>query len=904
MNKQLQLYIDLLKDGLVLINSYRINQKSLEGIQTGQFLCKYIETIKPVLINVISLVPIDKDNIYNLISLIFKELSICLFNLYEKQPLQEALLEQMFTFSLLAIRLSMWNENDLDEMRKYQSYVVKKIGNDLLKYNGTTFNYCQEKENKIIITMTTCKRFDLFEQTINSFLNSCLDKELISEILVVDDNSSTEDREKMKQLYPYITFIFKDEKNKGHAKSMNIIRNYMISKNYKYQFHLEDDWRFLFKDAFIGKCLSVLMSNNNYGQCLLNKNYSEEDELYKYVGGTLKELNEMDKLNFNNIKYYEHEYYQGTELENKMRENYGRNTCYYWPHFSLRVGITKVDVYKNIGEFNETVSHFEREYAFRYVNKGYITTYLDTLFCRHLGRKTWEINDPTAINAYTLNNTRQFENDIKREIKTKKDNPSQDKLYTELIKMIKDIQLGNNPTNNFNNTLIDIVKNEIKEKQSSSGGTIREVIKLDQSSQDIKNNENFSTSPIQKQDLEELLNIENLKVKEKNYKLKTFVINLERRKDRLDKFMLDEQVKQLNPVIFKAIDGQKIKPTNKILKLFETSDYNYRKGLVGCWCSHIMIWLELLRSNEFNTALILEDDCELSPDFISKLQNVLQKAPFIIDKAIWDIIFLSHHLYPQYKDDRVIFKNEIKLELWDKERSIKENMGGTTSYLITKKGAETLLEHVQNFGAYNGVDWTMFKSSINNKYINSIEEIKGKSLIYYCRPFITKSMNDNTQTGETIDTDIQFDYTTLKIDLKTRLKREIIYWNIQLKCQGYKCINYEKKIESLTYNENSNIILTENIPDRITMLTNIIIYPFNKFEEKMNLIKQIKIYPLVYYTLEDLEIKQIIDPEIEIPLLPVKAYLISVPETKLNDKIKNDIAFECYLNTTFSVEYV
>jgi hypothetical protein len=168
-------------------------------------------------------------------------------------------------------------------------------------------------------------------------------------------------------------------------------------------------------------------------------------------------------------------------------------------------------------------------------------------------------------------------------------------------------------------------------------------------------------------------------------------------------------------------------------------------------------------------------------------------------------------------------------------------------------------------------------------------------------------MNDNTGIscpGETIDTDIQFDYTTLKVDLKTRLKREIIYWNIQLKCQGYKCINYEKKIEGLTYNENSNIILTENIPDRITMLTNIIIYPFNKFEEKINLIKQIKMYPLVYYTLEDLEIKRIIDPEVEIPLLPVKAYLISVPETRLNDKVKNDIAFECYLNTTFSVEYV
>ena len=39
--------------------------------------------------------------------------------------------------------------------------------------------------------MTTCKRFDLFEKTINSILN-CFDVENIDEWFLVDDNSSVE----------------------------------------------------------------------------------------------------------------------------------------------------------------------------------------------------------------------------------------------------------------------------------------------------------------------------------------------------------------------------------------------------------------------------------------------------------------------------------------------------------------------------------------------------------------------------------------------------------------------------------------------------------------------------------------------------------------------------------------
>jgi hypothetical protein len=42
------------------------------------------------------------------------------------------------------------------------------------------------------------------------------------------DNSSDEEREQMKKLYPFFTFYFKTFEEKGHAKSMNIIRNHVL----------------------------------------------------------------------------------------------------------------------------------------------------------------------------------------------------------------------------------------------------------------------------------------------------------------------------------------------------------------------------------------------------------------------------------------------------------------------------------------------------------------------------------------------------------------------------------------------------------------------------------------------------------------------------------------------------
>jgi len=105
----------------------------------------------------------------------------------------------------------------------------------------------------VTLTITTCKRFDLFEKTINSIIN-CFDVEFIDRWLCVDDNSSIEDRNKMQQLYPFFTFYFKTKEEKGHPRSMNIIKKHVKTP---YQLHLEDDWKFFVKRPYIQNALDV-----------------------------------------------------------------------------------------------------------------------------------------------------------------------------------------------------------------------------------------------------------------------------------------------------------------------------------------------------------------------------------------------------------------------------------------------------------------------------------------------------------------------------------------------------------------------------------------------------------------------------------------------------------------------
>lgn len=283
-----------------------------------------------------------------------------------------------------------------------QHFSMNQIADRYIGYDKDKVNNILNREKRkiplVTLSITTCKRFDLFEKTINSIIN-CFDTDMIDTWLCVDDNSSDEDREKMKNMYPFFIFIFKDESLKGHPKSMNIIKQIVKTP---YLLHLEDDWKFIVKRNYIKDALEVLNSDNKIGQCLINRNYSEIESDIGIKGGIFKTTD-------SGFRYYIHEFAStNEEILNWTKRHGGGLSSNYWPHFSLRPSLFRTSIFSEVGDFNENVGHFEMEYAYRYFSKGYISVFFEGIYTIHIGRLTSEKHDDSKINAYKLNNEQQF----------------------------------------------------------------------------------------------------------------------------------------------------------------------------------------------------------------------------------------------------------------------------------------------------------------------------------------------------------------------------------------------------------------------------------------------------------------------------------------------------------------
>lgn len=669
------------------------------------------------------------------------------------------------------------NEEELFYYRQFQSNCFESIRDS---YTHSSLPIQLNISKEITVTITTCKRLDLFLLTMHSFFNCCKDLDMIKEILVVDDNSSSSDREIMIKTFPFIKYYFKTEEEKGHYKSMNIILNSLTTK---YQFHLEDDWKFIYPSHYFKDCIEVLhhQHSDKYAQCLLNRNYAEESFCYNIIGGIMKFTN-------TNKRYYEHEYYSSPEeLNSFIQKNPKSKQVAYWPHYSLRVGLNKVNHLKKVGEY-KNVDFFEREYALRYVKLGFITTFLDGVNCLHSGRKTWEMNDTKVVNAYTLNQQDQF--------------------------------------GKFNKKLTTPRFIQYEEKQH----------------------------------------------KATKIEFYCFLINLDRRPDRLKKFQ-EINKNELNFSIQRvaAIDGQQLTTNTRLLKLFETGDYKYRRGIVGCALSHLLIWFQPICVNDNVLTLILEDDVVLTKHFYRKLNHIICEQ--LVNKD-WDICFLGHHLYPQYRQESEYSQDEMPtVTRWFRKDCIQKSMGGTAGYLINKKGAYKLLDIIRNRGVYNGIDWIMFKSTKEDE-----NDSQGLN-IYYSSPHIIFS---ECVTGDNkVDSDIQFDMnTSLYIDANTRLLNNINFLFKELKQDSIQLLNYVHIFDVKTSN-NSKILLTQYLPSKSIFLTKITIIDYTKYKEDSIIVLQnkIKTYPICWYAIED---KQ--------------KYLILIPEPLLTKNIENEFVFGGYLD--------
>jgi glycosyl transferase family 25 len=539
--------------------------------------------------------------------------------------------------------------------------------------------------------------------------------------LCVDDNSSEEDRAKMKEKYPFFEFYFKTSAEKGHPQSMNIIKKKVTTP---YIFHVEDDWKFFARRPYISECFDVLHSQPTIGQCLINKNYGETFEDTDILGG-------IPKTTQTGLRYLVHDYCPDINVFVK-KYGAGKN-CGYWPHFSFRPSLLRASIVDQLGDFNEKVSHFERDYCVRYVNAGYISAFLENIYCLHIGRLTSERGDTTKTNAYELNEEAQFSGK--------------------------------------------------EEKIAAAAAATTPAV----------------TTAVEK--------------KETNVvKFKMFVVNMDRRPDRWEKFQ--KNVIGINYARYPAVDGSLLKPTPQLSRIFDSNDYNMRVGMVGCAMSHIKLYTDLIKQN-FDFFVILEDDVETVPDFQAKLVKVLTTTP-----KNWDLIYLGHHLFPQNRTpDNYDKAKQPVAEKWSRQQSLANSMGGTGGYIISKKGAKKLLDFINRTGMTNCIDTMQQKSA---------DELD----VYYCSPHLIYSECFTGQNQGELDTDIQFNYDSLTVDINTRFVQELLFYK---ECNVQTIVDFAQ-MENHVKNSLTNRVLfyrDDENPVNIAKLQSLCIHPCYTLNNKI-----------------------------------------------------------------------
>uniref|UniRef100_A0A6C0LA51 Uncharacterized protein n=1 Tax=viral metagenome TaxID=1070528 RepID=A0A6C0LA51_9ZZZZ len=173
-----------------------------------------------------------------------------------------------------------------------------------------------------------------------------------------------------------------------------------------------------------------------------------------------------------------------------------------------------------------------------------------------------------------------------------------------------------------------------------------------------------------------------------------WVINLDRRKDRMEKFLTNNEFLREKHMRFPAIDGTKLKLTPKIARLFASShNISWRKGVMGCAISHMTLWQKLLDDKkEINTYLILEDDAVVNSELISLFNTMHEKLP-----ADWDVIYLGGVLPPNREGFESSiepvneFLGRVKKNTLFHEKGSNYFHFCAYSYILRRSGAEKLM---------------------------------------------------------------------------------------------------------------------------------------------------------------------------------------------------------------------
>jgi GR25 family glycosyltransferase involved in LPS biosynthesis len=184
-----------------------------------------------------------------------------------------------------------------------------------------------------------------------------------------------------------------------------------------------------------------------------------------------------------------------------------------------------------------------------------------------------------------------------------------------------------------------------------------------------------------------------------------YVINLDRRADRLEAFRkahpeLEDRVNR-QP----AYDGKTLTLTSELATLFKPNDFFWKKAVMGCAMSHLSLWWKLANEHpDIHNYLIFEDDAQLKPGW----EEILEKSMAHIPED-YDVLYLGGILPPNREAFQTVLEPVTKYYSRVKPHSVFGQNPPTTyfhscayAYILSRKGAVKILNMMEQKKGY----WT------------------------------------------------------------------------------------------------------------------------------------------------------------------------------------------------------
>lgn len=211
------------------------------------------------------------------------------------------------------------------------------------------------------------------------------------------------------------------------------------------------------------------------------------------------------------------------------------------------------------------------------------------------------------------------------------------------------------------------------------------------------------------------------------------IINMERRKDRMEKFNVNHPDLKDSVVRFNAYDGRKLRLTPALARLFRPNDFKWKKAIMGCALSHLELWLKLISdTKDIESYLILEDDVK----FNERWGEIWEQASSHVPED-WDVIYLGGVLPPN-RDGFELVKE--KVNEWFSRVALNQVFGQhepsryfhfcNYSYILSKKGAKKIIDILKARDGY----WT----SADHMICNNVNEMN----LYFLDPLVAGCYQD------------------------------------------------------------------------------------------------------------------------------------------------------------------